>query len=161
MTTQVKPIPEGFHSVTPYLSVKGAAKALEFYKRAFNAKERFRMEGPGGTVGHAEMTIGDSIVMLADAAPCANGSTQESGGSPVSIVLYLEDVDATFKRAVEAGAKETRPVKDQFYGDRSGSVTDPFGHQWHLMTHIEDVPADEIKRRMAEMFSKPQPAAAT
>jgi PhnB protein len=159
MTIPIKPIPEGFHTVTPYLIVKGAVQAIDFYQNAFDAKERFRMMGPDGkSVGHAEITIGDSIVMLADERPSANGSPAGSGMSRVSIALYVEDVDATFKRAMEAGAREARPVKDQFYGDRSGSLVDPFGHEWHLMTHIEDVSEDEVKRRMAEMCAQPASA---
>lgn len=140
--------------MTPYLTVKGGAEALDFYKRALGAKERFRMPGPDGkSIGHAEIVIGDSIVMLADESPFGK-SPQSLNGTPVSLVLYVQDVDASFKRAVEAGATVMRPVKDQFYGDRSGSLVDPFGHQWHLMTHKEDVPPEEMKRRMAEECAK-------
>jgi PhnB protein len=146
----VKPIPEGYHSVTPYLIVKGAARALEFYKKAFNATELFRMEGPGGTIGHAEFQIGNSRIMLADEFPDMGARSPETvGGSPVGLCIYTEDVDALFKQAVAAGGKQERPVVDQFYGDRSGTLRDPFGHQWTLATHKEDVPPEEMKRRMA------------
>ena len=154
MSTPVKPIPEGFHTVTPYLTVKGAVQALEFYKRAFGARERFRMMGPNDTVAHAEMTIGDSIIMLGDESPYGQSPLALKGIS-ISIVLYVEDVDASFQRAIDAGATETLPVQDKFYGDRSGSLTDPFGHHWHLMTHIEDVSEEEVKQRMAKMCAQP------
>src|SRR5256886_17542292 len=129
MTTKVKPIPEGFHTITPYLSIKGAAAAIDFYKRAFGAKERFRMPGPdGNTVGPAELLIGDSIVMMADESPqCGNQSPQSLKGTPVGFALYVEDADATFKRAVEAGATVKQPLENKFYGDRAGTVMDPFG----------------------------------
>ncbi|MBN1205907.1 MAG: VOC family protein [Myxococcaceae bacterium] len=150
-----KAIPEGYHTVTPYLIVKGAARALEFYKKAFNAKELGRMEGPGGTIGHAEFQIGDSRIMIADESPDMGARSPETvGGSPVGLCLYVEDVDALFKQAVSAGAKEERPVKDQFYGDRSGTVRDPFGHQWTIATHKEDVPPEEMKRRMDAMMKQ-------
>jgi PhnB protein len=146
----VKPIPDGYHAVTPYLVVKGGARAIEFYTRAFGAKELFRMPEPDGRIGHAELQIGDSRVMLADEHPEIGArSPQSIGGSPVTIHLYVPDVDATVARAVEAGAKLTRPVKDQFYGDRNGGLTDPFGHVWFVATHVEDVPADELERRAA------------
>jgi PhnB protein len=150
MASAVKPIPEGYHSVTPYLIVKGGARAIEFYERAFAARELFRLMQPDGRVGHAELEIGDSRVMLADEHPEIGAlSPQSIGGSPVTIHLYVEDVDATVARAVEAGAKITRPVADQFYGDRNGGVTDPFGHVWFVATHKEDVPAEELERRAA------------
>lgn len=143
-----KPIPEGYHSVTPYLIVKGAARALEFYKKAFNATELYRMEGPGGTIGHAEFQIGDSRMMIADEFPEMGARSPETiGGSPIGLCIYTEDVDALFKQALAAGGKEERPVKDQFYGDRSGTLRDPFGHQWTLATHTEDVSPEEMKRR--------------
>ena len=150
MPEKVNPIPEGYHSVTPYLVVDGGARALEFYKQAFGATELFRMEGPDGKIGHAEIKIGDSHVMLGDESPEMGARGPQSfGGSPVSLMLYVEDVDATVNRAVEAGAKLTRPVADQFYGDRTGGLTDPFGHTWYVATHVEDVPPEELKRRAA------------
>jgi len=150
MSDKVKPIPEGYGTVTPYLIVDGAARAIEFYKQAFGASETFRMEAPGGRVGHAEIRIGDSHVMLADEHPEMGARGPQSfGGSPVSLVLYVEDVDATVNRAVEAGAKLTRPVANQFYGDRTGGVEDPFGHAWYVATHVEDVSEEEMKKRAA------------
>ena len=148
MTSSVRPIPEGYHSLTPYLIVNDAAGAIAFYKKAFGAAELLRMPAPGGRVGHAEVRIGDSRIMLADEFPDMGARGPKAfGGSPVSLHLYVEDVDATTRRAIAAGATELRPVKDQFYGDRLGSVTDPFGHVWHISTHKEDVPVDELKRR--------------
>ncbi len=145
-------IPEGYHSVTPYLVVDGAAEALEFYKKAFGAKEVMRMPGPGGRIAHAEIKIGDSHVMLADEHPEQGHRGPKSiGGTPVGIMIYVEDVDAVFAAAVAAGAKETRPVEDQFYGDRSGHITDPFGHNWMIATHIEDVSPEEMDRRLKAM----------
>ena len=150
MSEKVKPIPEGYGTVTPYLIVDGAARAIEFYRQAFGAEETFRMEGPGGKVGHAEIKIGDSHVMLADEHPEMGARGPQSfGGSPISLVLYVEDVDATVSRAVEAGAKLTRPVANQFYGDRTGGVEDPFGHAWYVATHVEDVSEEEMKKRAA------------
>lgn len=150
MASAVKPIPEGYHSVTPYLIVKDGTRAIEFYERAFGARLLFRMMRPDGRVGHAELEIGDSRVMLADEhREIGAFSPQSIGGSPVTIHLYVEDVDATAARAVEAGAQLTRPVADQFYGDRNGGLTDPFGHVWFVATHKEDVPADELERRAA------------
>jgi PhnB protein len=132
----VRPIPEGYHTVTPYLTVKGAAEAIDFYKKAFGATELMRFDGPGGKVMHAELKIGDSPVMLGDEAPEMGALGPHSrGGSSVGLLIYVEDVDARFARAIAAGAKEVRPVKDQFYGDRSGTLTDPFGHQWTIATH--------------------------
>ncbi len=152
----VKPIPDGYHSVTPYLTVKGAARALEFYEKAFGAKVLFRMEDKDGRVGHAEIQLGDSRVMLSDEHPeLGVRSPQSVGGTPVSIHLYTDDVDATVARAVAAGAKVTRPVADQFYGDRSGTLTDPFGHRWYVSTHTEDVPPDELERRAAAAAQQP------
>lgn len=145
-----KPIPEGYHTATPYLIIKDAAKAVEFYKKAFGAKEMMRMSQPDGRIGHAEIKIGDSPIMLADEFPEMGArSPQSLGGSPVSILLYVEDVDAFAKQAVAAGTKVVRPVKDQFYGDRSGSFEDPFGHQWHIATHVEDVAPEEMHKRAA------------
>ena len=144
----VKPIPDGYHSVTPYLYIKGAAKAIDFYKRAFGATERMRMPGPNGTVGHAEIEIGDSVVMLADAPPTA---ADTSRGVTSSLLIYVKDVDATWKQALAAGASELQPLENKFYGDRMGMVRDPFGHEWSLGTHIEDVSPEEMERRMAAM----------
>ena len=145
-----KPIPDGYHAITPYLIVAGGAKALEFYRRAFGAIERERMQDPSGKIRHAEISIGDSRVMLADEHPEIGALGPATiGGSPVSIHLYVEDVDAVVSRAVAAGAKLTRPVADQFYGDRAGGITDPFGHHWHIATHKEDLTSAEIHRRAA------------
>lgn len=150
MSSNVKPIPEGYHSVTPYLIVKGAAKAIEFYKQAFGATERIRMAQPDGRVGHAEIQIGDSRIMLADEFPERNIVGPETlGNTPAMIHLYVEDVDAVAKQALATGAKEIRPVQDQFYGDRSGMFADPFGHKWNISTHKEDLSAEEIGKRAA------------
>jgi PhnB protein len=143
-----KPIPEGYHSVTPYLAIDGASEAIEFYKKAFGAKERGRMDAPGGKIGHAELEIGDSVVMLSDALPqFSTRAPSELGGTSVSVFMYVEDVDAVVKQAVDAGAKVEMEVQDQFWGDRFGSVTDPFGHNWAIATHVEDVPAEEMAKR--------------
>lgn len=143
--------PKQYHSVTPYLIVKGAAKALDFYQRAFGAEELYRMEHEG-KVGHAEMKIGDSVVMLSDEHPEMGAlSPQTIGGSPVSLLIYVPDVDAAFARALQAGAKQERPIEDKFYGDRTGGVEDPFGYKWYLATHKEDVTPEEMERRMATM----------
>ena len=145
-----RPIPEGYHSVTPYLIVTGAASAIEFYKHAFGAKEVMRMAHPDGRVGHAELQIGDSRIMLADEFPEIGARSPMSlGGTPVGIQLYVDDVDAVTARALAAGAKMLRPLKDQFYGDRSGTLNDPFGHQWTISTHKEDVSPEEMQRRAA------------
>lgn len=154
----VSPIPAGYHSVTPYLIVKDAAQAIEFYKAAFGAIELFRLEMEDGRMGHAEIKIGDSPVMLADEFPEMGATGPESlGGTPVSLLIYMPEVDAVFARALAAGATLKRPVQDQFYGDRSGMLTDPFGHSWSIATHIEDVSHEEMSRRMAE-FAKSKPA---
>jgi PhnB protein len=148
----VQPIPEGYHSITPYLIVKGAADALDFYKKAFNAQELVRMGGPGGKIGHAEIQIGDSRLMLADEHPEMNAlAPQAPGHSGVGICLYLENVDAVVDQAIKAGAKVRRPLQDQFYGDRSATLEDPFGHTWTVATHIEDVSPEEMQRRMEKM----------
>jgi len=146
----VKPIPDGYHSVTAYLIVRGAAQAIDFYQRAFGASEVLRMTMPDGGIGHAEIQIGDTRVMLADEAPQRNiKSPQTLGGSGVHLMIYLPDVDAAVKQALAAGATELRPIQDQFYGDRSATIDDPFGHQWTLATHIEDVSGEEMQVRMA------------
>jgi PhnB protein len=156
MSTKAKPIPDGYHTVTPYLIVKDAAQALDFYQRAFGATELVRMPGPGGKIMHAEIKIGDSPIMLADEFPQMGAiAPQAAGGSPVGICLYVEDVDKLFAQAVAAGGKAERPVQNQFYGDRSGTLVDPFGHRWTIGTHIEDVSPEEMQRRMAGMMSKP------
>ena len=150
MAGKVKPIPEGYHTITPYLSIKGASDAIEFYKKAFGAKEVMRMGEPDGRIGHAELQIGDSKIMLADEHPEMDfRSPRAIGGTPVLLHLYVEDVDNVVGRAVAAGAKVVRPVQDQFYGDRSGSVADPYGHVWHVATHTEDLSPDEIRKRAA------------
>jgi PhnB protein len=155
MSTHVKPIPDGFTAVTPYLIVKGAAQAIEFYKRAFDAEEVMRLAMPDGKVAHAEIRIGGAVVMLADEAPQWKAwSPQTIGDTACSLMLYVDDVDAAFKRALEAGASQTMEVADQFYGDRTGGLKDPFGHKWTLGTHVENVPPEEIERRAAEMFQK-------
>jgi PhnB protein len=146
----VKPIPQGYHSVTPYLIVKGAAGAIDFYKKAFGAKEIMRFPGPNNSVAHAEIRIGDSTIMLADEQPNYR-SPEAFGGSPVSLMIYVEDVDKVFDQAVSNGAKSSRPVEDQFYGDRLGTLVDPFGHTWSIATHVEDVSMEEMQRRMSAM----------
>ena len=153
MSAKTNYIQDGYHNVTPYLCVSDAARAIEFYKEAFGATEIMRMEAPGGKIGHAVVRIGDSFVMLADEFPEMNfRSPQSIGGTSAHFYIYDEDVDARVERAVAAGAKVTRPVKDQFYGDRSGGVEDPFGHHWYIATHIEDPSPEEVRRRMeAEM----------
>ena len=149
----VKPIPEGYPRVSPYLVVDDGAKAIDFYTQALGATERMRMPAPGGKVGHAELQFDDSVVMLADEFPEMGAvSPKTVGGTPVTIGLYVEDVDKTFDAAVQAGAKALRPVENQFYGDRSGQIEDPFGHRWSLNTHIEDVPPDEMAKRAQEMM---------
>lgn len=151
----VQPIPEGYHSVTPYLVVNGGAQAIDFYKQAFGATELFRMAGPDGKVGHAEIRIGNSPVMLADEYPDMGFRSPRSlGGAGVSLMIYVEDVDSQFRQAIAAGAKELRPVKDQFYGDRSGTLEDPFGHVWTISTHKEDVSSEEMRRRSEEMMKQ-------
>jgi PhnB protein len=149
MAKQVRAIPEGHHTVTPYLIVGDAAGALAFYKKAFGAEELMRVAAPNGKIGHAEIRIGDSVIMLADEYPDMNARGPHAfGGSPVSIHLYVEDVDAVAGQAIAAGATVVRPVQDQFYGDRSGSFTDPFGHSWHVATHKEDLTPEELDKRV-------------
>jgi len=155
-----KPIPDGYRTATPYLIVKGAADAIDFYKRAFGATEMLRMADPQGRVGHAEIKIGDSVIMLADEHPSTGYRGPRSlGGSSVTILLYLEDVDGVFERAVKAGAKSQRPVMNQFYGDRSGTLEDPFGHVWTIATHVEDVPPEEMQRRAEAAMKSARTAA--
>jgi len=152
--SKVSPIPEGYTSVTPYLIVKDAAKAIEYYKKVFGAKELFRMDGPNGTVGHAELQIGNARIMLADENPSmgqGHSSATSIGSSPVSLYLYIPDVDRVVERAVAEGAKIIKPIQDQFYGDRSGFVQDPFGHFWGIATHIEDVSPQEMEERMKKL----------
>jgi PhnB protein len=151
----VKPIPDGYHSVTPYLYIKGAAKAIDYYKNVFGAKERVRMPGPNGRIMHAELQIGDSMIMLADENLQIDAKSPETlGGVASSLALYVENVDAITQKAVTAGAKLVRPVQDQFYGDRSGTISDPFGHVWTIATHVEDVSPEEMKKRMAQFASQ-------
>lgn len=144
----VKAVPDGYQAVTPYLIVKNAAQALDFYKRALGARERMRLDAPGGKIGHAEIEVDGSCVMLADEnAEMGHVGPQTIGGTPVSLHLYVKDVDTRFKQAIEAGGVEKRAVEDQFYGDRSGTFEDPFGHTWTLATHLEDVSPEEMARR--------------
>jgi PhnB protein len=148
--SDVKPIPDGYPRLSPYLCVDGASDAIAFYTEVLGGTERMRMEAPGGRVGHAEIEIGDSVLMLADEWPEAGVRAPGAyGGTPVMMNLYVDDVDATVQRALDRGATILRPVEDQFYGDRSGQFTDPWGHRWSVATHVEDVPADEMERRAA------------
>jgi PhnB protein len=148
----VNHIPEGYRSVTPYLIVRGAARAIDFYQQAFGAAEIMRMPGPNNTIAHAELRIGDSVIMLADEQPTANYRAPDAyGGSPISLMIYIADVDKVFAQAISLGGKEVRAVQDQFYGDRSGSLVDPFGHVWTVATHVEDVSPQEMERRMAAL----------
>ena len=148
----VKPIPDDYPRVIPYLSVDGAGAAIDFYTAVFDATERMRMPGPDGKIGHAELEFGDSVVMLADAFPDMGGQTPKSlGGTPVTVMVYVENVDAVFARAVAAGATVEREVGDQFYGDRAGQFVDPFGHKWFVATHVEDVSPEELEQRAAAM----------
>jgi PhnB protein len=156
MPTKGKPIPEGYHTITPYLSIKGAADAIDFYKRAFGATEIMRFAQPDGRIGHAEVRIGDSRVMLADEFPDMDfRSPHAIGGSPVHLHMYVDNSDAVVDQAVGAGAKLVRPVQDQFYGDRSGSVADPYGHVWHVSTHKEDLSMEELQKRAAQQAAQP------
>jgi PhnB protein len=154
MPNKVSPIPKGHRTVAPYLAVKDGARALDFYRQAFGATEVYRLLLPDGRLGHGEIRVGDSIVMLSDEFPEFGGKTPQTlGGTPVSIHLYVDDVDAFFKKAVAAGAIERKPVMDQFYGDRSGQLEDPFGHLWWVATHKEDVAPEELQKRAAALFS--------
>jgi PhnB protein len=144
----VQPVPEGYHTLIPYLAVDDAAKAIEYYKKAFGAKERARMDGPDGTIGHAELEIGDSVVMLADPFPHASTTPPSAAGATTaSVVMYVDDVDAVVKKAVAGGATITEEVEDKFWGDRFGTISDPFGHVWSIGTHVEDVPPQEMAER--------------
>jgi PhnB protein len=150
VSDKVKPIPDGYHALTPYLVMHDAARAIEFYKEAFGATEVMRLDSPDGKVGHAELKLGDSIVMLSDeCSEAGQRSPQSLGGTSVGLMFYVEDVDTVVERAVSAGAKLIRPVKDQFYGDRTGGIEDPFGHTWYVATHVEDVTPEEMERRVA------------
>ncbi len=150
----VKPIPDGYPQVIPYLTIDGAAEAIEFYGKVLGTRERMRMPSPGGRVGHAELELGDSVIMLSDEHPeMGVRGPKALGGSPVTIAVYVEDVDAVFKRAIDNGASSTRDVEDQFYGDRSGQFEDPFGHKWNVATHVEDVPPDEMAKRMEKAMA--------
>ncbi|WP_454199097.1 VOC family protein [Nocardia sp. Marseille-Q1738] len=151
--SDVKPIPEGYPVVSPGLAIEGAAAAIEFYKNVFGATERMRMPGPGGKIAHCELMFGNSVVMLGDPAPDMDFLDPKTvGGTPVNLYVYVEDADAAFAAALNAGAKELTPMTTQFYGDRSGSFEDPWGHRWTVATHVEDVPPEEMDRRMAEQF---------
>jgi len=148
----IQRIPAGYHTVTPYLIIKGAAKAIQFYQSAFGAQQIMRLDGPDGTILHAEIKIGDSHIMMADEMETHRGP-QTLGGTPVSLMLYVDDCDQVFTTALAAGATQTRPLENQFYGDRCGTLVDPFGHIWHVATHVEDVTPEEINRRFAEMMA--------
>lgn len=151
--SDVKPIPEGYPVVSPGLAIDGAAAAIDFYKNIFGASERMRMPGPGGKVAHCELTFGNSLIMVGDPAPDMDFLDPKTvGGTPVNLYVYVEDADAAFSAALAAGAKELTPMTTQFYGDRSGAFEDPWGHRWTVATHVEDVPPDEMDRRMAELF---------
>lgn len=148
-----QPIPEGYPKVTPYLNIAGAADAIEFYCEILGATERMRMPGPHGSIGHAELELGGSVIMLADeSTEFGNKSPGTLGGTPVSLLVYVEDVDSTYRAAISAGATEIHAVEDKFYGDRAGMFKDPWGHEWTVATHVEDVPEDEMERRMSEML---------
>jgi PhnB protein len=150
----VKPIPEGYHTLTPYLSLDDAGKAIEFYKRAFGAEERVRMPAPDGRVAHAELQIGDSILMLSDMFEQSVGKTpKELGGTTIGLFMYVEDVDEVFKQAIDAGAKAKQEPEDQFWGDRFGRITDPFGHDWQIATHKEDLTPEQMEQRAKEAMA--------
>ena len=146
---KVKPIPDGYPRVMAYLAIDGAGDAIEFYKKIFGAEERFRMPTPDNKIGHAELQIGDSVIMMADSFPDMNVDPKKLGGTPVTMTIYVDDVDKTQKAALEAGATEVQPVEDKFYGDRAGAFDDPWGHRWNVMTHVEDVPPEEMEKRAA------------
>ncbi len=151
----VKAIPDGYHSVTPYLSIKGASDAIEFYKKAFDAIELFRLDMPGGIIGHAEIQIGNSRIMIAD--PCDDvsfGDPKSLGGSTVGLYLYVDDVDRMYSQSLTAGANSINPVEDQFYGDRTGTIEDPYGHRWFIATHKEDLTPEELNKRAEGLFKQ-------
>jgi PhnB protein len=154
MAKATNPIPKGYHTITPSLTCRDAAKAIDFYKKAFGAQELMRMPSPDGKISHAEIKIGDSVVFISDEFPGRTAAPSPTATPSSSLFLYVEDVDTVFNRAVSAGAKSTMPLQDMFWGDRFGNVVDPFGHQWGLATHIEDVAPDEIGRRAAAFFAK-------
>lgn len=156
MARSITPVPAGYHALTPYLIVQGAAKAIDFYRTVFSARERMRMPGPDGKIGHAEIEIGDSLIMLADEFPQMNAKAPPGyGGSPVHLHLYVTNVDDVVANAARHGAAVLRQIEDQFYGDRTGTVQDPFGHVWHIGTHVEDIAPDELHRRAAERAKAP------
>jgi PhnB protein len=151
----VKPVPEGYHTVTPYLAVENASAAIDFYRRAFGAKERARISGPGDTIMHAELEVGDSLVMLSDPFPQASTTPpKELGGTSASVFMYVEDIDAVYRQAIDAGATSLMEPDDMFWGDRFGSVQDPFGHSWTIATHIEDLEPEEMRRRSDEFMAQ-------
>lgn len=152
MNATTKAVPDGYHSVTPYLIVKGAHKAIAFYEKAFGARVRLCLPAPGGGIGHAELEIGDSILMIADEFPGGSRGPRAIGGTPISLMIYVEDVDAVYESALVAGARAVRPLENKFYGDRAGQVEDPFGHVWTLASHVENVTAEQLSERMEEMF---------
>jgi PhnB protein len=155
MASNAKAQPDGYHSITPYLIIKGAAAAIDFYQQAFGARELLRMLQPDGRIGHAELKIGDSVIMLADEYPeMQTVGPQTLGNTSVGILVYVPDADQTFAKAVSLGARVMKPLADQFYGDRNGTVEDPFGHKWTIATHVEDVTAEEMERRMSAMLTK-------
>jgi PhnB protein len=155
MASKVKAIPPGYHTATPYLVLSDAAKAIDFYTQAFGASEKFRMGGPGGKIGHAELQIGDSVIMLSDEMPGGGTRSAKSlGGTSASVFLYVEDVDSVFSQAVQAGAKADMPPADMFWGDRFGKLTDPFGQPWALATHVEDVAPEEMEKRASAAMSQ-------
>ncbi|MBI4386121.1 MAG: VOC family protein [Elusimicrobia bacterium] len=159
MPKNVKYIPEGSHTLTPYLTIQGAAKAIEFYKKTFGAKEETRMDGPDGKVMHAELRIGDSNIMISDELPGANCKSPSTlRGTTVGLYLYVQDVDEVFGRALTAGAKVRQPLENKFWGDRHGELEDPFGHRWSLATHKEDLTPQQIQQRAREMFAQPAKA---
>jgi PhnB protein len=150
---KVKAIPDGYPQLMPYLIIEGATAAIDFYGKVLGTTERLRMPGPDGRIGHAELQLGDAVIMLADEFPDMGATSPKTlGGSPVTLTVYVEDVDSVFERAIEAGATSLRPVENQFYGDRTGQFEDPFGHRWSVGTHVEDVPPDEMAKRAAEMM---------
>lgn len=150
--TQVQPIPQGYHTVTPYMTIRNCAKAIEFYKKTFDAVETVRLDGPNNKIMHAEIKIGDSVLMMSDESEeWKNKGPEQLGGSPISVVLYVENVDEVFNKAIKEGASVVREVRNEFYGDRMGTLKDPFGHTWSIGTHVEDVSPEEMEKRMKSM----------